>query len=86
MLHQAQNRKTSAKQFIRKNSVCCFKINGHKKMLNKKDNVYAFLIKSHFYMLDQAQNRKTLATAKQLIRKNSACCLNNEVILFTERM
>ena len=40
-----------------------------------KKNVYAFLIKKPLYMLDQAQNKKHLVTAKQLIRKNSAYCL-----------
>ena len=52
----------------------------HKEALNekKKKNVYAFLIKKHLYMLDKAQNKKHLATAKQLIRKNSACCLKTK--------
>ena len=53
---------------------------------NKNKNVcmfYAFLIKKHFYMLEDSQNRKNLATAKQLIRKNSFCCLKNQAIFFT---
>ena len=47
-----------------------------------KKNFYAFLIKKHLCMLDYAQNRKLLATAKQLIRKNSICCLKNQAIFF----
>ena len=41
----------------------------------KKKDAYAFLIKKHLYMLDYAKYKKHLATAKQLIRKHSACYL-----------
>ena len=46
-----------------------------KRLMKKKKNVYAFLIKKSLYMLDLAQNKKHSATAKQLLRKNSAFCL-----------
>ena len=51
-----------------------------------KKNVYAFLIKKHLYMLDQAQNKRHLANAKQLITKNSASCLKiRQFFLQSER-
>ena len=56
-------------------------------MLNEKEkkNTNAFLIKNHFYVLELAQSSsnvgsKHLATAKQLIRKNSVRCLKNQAI------
>ena len=32
------------------------------------------------------KTEKRLATAEQLIRKNSVCCLENQAIIFTERL
>ena len=41
----------------------------------KKKKCLRLFNKKHLYMLDLAQNKKHLATAKQLVRKNSTCCL-----------
>ena len=47
-----------------------------KKTLNeKKKKSLRLFNKKHLYMLHKPQNKKHLATAKQLIRKNSAYCL-----------
>ena len=43
-----------------------------------------FFIKN-LYMLDQAQNKNNLATAKQLIRKNSLYSLKNQAKSQSER-
>ena len=55
-----------------------------KKTLIEKKYTHAFLIKKHVYMLDQAQNKKHLATAKQLIRKKSACYLKIRNFFFSQ--
>ena len=41
----------------------------------EKKKVYDFLIKSTFICWTRLKTKKHLATGKQLIRKNSACCL-----------
>ena len=50
--------------------------------LKKFKNVCAFLIKNTFLCWTRFTTPNLLATAKQLIRKNSVCCLKNEVIFF----
>ena len=59
-----------------------------KKTVNEKKkkclSLYTPTKKTHLYMLDSVQNSKVLATAKQLIRKNSVCCLKNQAIYSTE--
>ena len=38
-------------------------------MLKEEKNVYAFLIKKHFYMMDQAQNSTTFSNCQATYRK-----------------
>ena len=50
-----------------------------------KNNLYAFLMKKHLYMLDNRLKPARLpTTVKQPIRKNSAYCLKNQAIFFIE--
>ena len=54
-------------------------------MLNRKKNVYSFLIKKPtFICWTRIETEKPLEIAKQLIKKNSICCLKNQAINFTE--
>ena len=57
----------------------------HKKALNEKKNVYAFLIKKTPSYAELGSKQKSfLTTVKQLIRKKSDCCLEIQVFFFTE--
>ena len=51
-----------------------------------KKNLYAFLMKNTVICWTKLKTEKRLATAEQLIRKNSVCCLENQAIIFTERL
>ena len=53
--------------------------------MKKKKKSLRLCNKKHLYMLDKPQNKKHLATAKQLIRKNSAYCLKIRQFFFTKR-
>ena len=56
-----------------------------KKTLNKKKCVRHFDKKNHLYCWSRFKTAKLLATAKQLIRKNSVCFFKNQVTFYTER-
>ena len=48
---------------------------------NEDRNIYMFICKKKFKKLSTPSN-KTSATTKQLIRRNSICCLKNQAICF----
>ena len=57
----------------------------HKKMLSEKKIVYAVSFKKNtFTCWTKVKTKTLLVTAKQLIRKNSICCLKNQTIFFTQ--
>ena len=57
----------------------------HKKSLNKKKCLLVFDKKTTFICWTRLKTAKLLATIKQLIRKDSVCCLKNQAIFFTYR-
>ena len=54
------------------------------KNFKRKKNVYTILIRKHLCWT-RLKRTASLATAKQLIRKNFVCCLKHQTIFFTER-
>ena len=52
----------------------------------KKKCPRVFNKKSTFICWNSLKTEKLLATGKELVRKNSVCCLKNQEIFFTERM
>ena len=55
------------------------------KTLNKKKCLRLFNKKNTFICWNRLETEHLLATAKQLIRKNSVSCMKNQVIFFTDR-
>ena len=54
-------------------------------MLSEKKIVYAVSFKKNtFTCWTKVKTKTLLVTAKQLIRKNSICCLKNQTIFFTQ--